>query len=103
MTKCNQCNGSGVVHEYDDYDRMSTFRCPACDGAGENMTNFDRIMANMTIEQMAELFVRDETSQDYPDDIPYDSYTTEHTPGYYCFRDDAIKAEIEWLKKEDDA
>lgn len=65
------------------------------------MTNYDRIMANMTIEQMAELFVRDETSQDYPDDIPYDSYTTEHTPGYYCFRDDAIRAEIEWLKKED--
>jgi len=102
MTKCKRCNGSGTATYHRADGLEIDYLCPDCK-ATKPMTNYDRIMRDMTVEQMAELFVRDETSQDYPDDIPYDSYTTEHTPGYYCFRDDAIKAEIEWLKKECDA
>jgi len=95
MTKCKRCNGSGVVHEYDDYDRMSTFRCHACDGAGENMTNYDRIMRDMTVEQMAELLI--EPLEEADSGMVF--YHTS-TGGSYDY-DDAIRAEIEWLKQED--
>lgn len=99
MTKCKQCNGSGVVHEHDDYDRMSTFRCPACDGAGETMTNYDRIMRDMTVERMAEIV----TETHEQDDMGWTQYRYINHTGCWAYRDDAIQAEIEWLKKECDA
>jgi hypothetical protein len=101
MTKCKQCNGSGVVHEYDDYDRMSTFRCPACDGAGEIMTNYDRIMANMTIEQMALIYI--ETDYISEDGFTILVYYTPFSTGYWTEKQSAIDEIVEWLKKECDA
>lgn len=97
MTKCKQCNGSGVVHEYDDYDRMSTFRCPACDGAGEIMTNYDRIMRDMTIEQMAEDRTR---IYEEPDREDGEITVYHNDAGRLLDWTDAIQAEIEWLKSE---
>lgn len=101
MTKCKRCNGSGVVHEYDDYDRMSTFPCHACDGTGEIMTNYDRIMRDMTIEQMAELLTEMvPIRHGWPSDT---EYGYENDAGRTWDRETAIRAEIEWLKKECDA
>lgn len=100
MTKCKRCNGSGVVHEYDDYDRMSTFRCHACDGAGENMTNFDRIMANMTVEQMALIYI--ETDYIIEDGFTILVYYTPFSTGYWTEKQSAIDEIVEWLQKECD-
>ncbi len=35
MKTCPECNGSGVTHEYDEYDRIFTFTCYKCEGTGE--------------------------------------------------------------------
>jgi hypothetical protein len=77
---------------------MSTFRCPACDGAGENMTNFDRIMLRMTIEQMAEDRTRSYEEPDRYDDSEITVYCND--AGRWLDWTDAIQAEIEWLKSE---
>jgi hypothetical protein len=62
---------------------------------------YDGIMANMTIEQMAEL--RTEMvpiRHGWPSDT---EYGYENDAGRTWDRETAIQAEIEWLKKEDDA
>jgi DnaJ-class molecular chaperone len=32
---CPNCNGSGVVQEWDEYDRYYLFVCSRCEGTGE--------------------------------------------------------------------
>ena len=59
------------------------------------MTNYDRIMRDMTIEKMAKLLI--EPLEQADSGMVF--YHTA-TGGSYDY-DDAIKAEIEWLKKED--
>jgi len=61
------------------------------------MTNYDRIMRDMTIEKMAKLLI--EPLEQADSGMVF--YHTA-TGGSYDY-DDAIKAEIEWLKKECDA
>ena len=54
------------------------------------MTNFEKIMSEMTVEKLAELRVVNMEDFDYT------------TDGIYYFYDDALKAEIEWLQQEVD-
>ena len=61
------------------------------------MTTYDRIMANMTIEQMAKLLIEPLEEADSGMDFYHTS-----TGGSYDWTD-AIRAEIEWPKKECDA
>lgn len=63
------------------------------------MTNYDRIMANMTVERMADIVT--ETHEE--NDMGWTQYRYLNHAGYWADRDDAIRAEIEWLKKECDA
>lgn len=62
-----------------------------------NTTNYDRIMRDMTVEQMAKLLI--EPLEEADSGMVF--YHTS-TGGSYDY-DDAIRAEIEWLKKECDA
>ena len=39
LSKCETCNGSGVVHEYDEYDRIITHVCCKCEGSGDGKPN----------------------------------------------------------------
>jgi len=96
MTKCKRCNGSGgaVYHRADGL--AIYYLCPDC-RATKPMTNYDRIMRDMTVEQMAELLV--EPLEEADSGMVF--YHTS-TGGSYDY-DDAVKAEIEWLKKECDA
>ena len=65
------------------------------------MTNYDRIMRDMTVEQMAEDRTR---SYEEPDRYEDGEITVYHNDaGRWLDWTDAIRAEIEWLKKEDDA
>ena len=67
------------------------------DEGGDSTTNYDRIMRDMTVERMAELLI--EPLEEADSGMVF--YHTS-TGGSYDY-DDAIRAEIEWLKKEDDA
>ncbi len=96
MTKCNQCNGSGIATYYRADGLAIDYLCPDCKTT-KPMTNYDRIMRDMTVEQMAELLV--EPLEEADSGMVF--YHTS-TGGSYDY-DDAVKAEIEWLKKECDA
>lgn len=32
--KCSNCNGSGVIQEYDEFDRYHALECSQCSGSG---------------------------------------------------------------------
>lgn len=65
------------------------------------MTNYDRIMRDMTVEQMAEDRTRSYEEPDRYEDGEITVYCND--TGRWLDWADAIQAEIEWLKKEDDA
>jgi hypothetical protein len=44
--KCSNCNGSGTVKEYDDYDRYYLHTCSMCEGSGE------KIEQKMTVKEL---------------------------------------------------
>jgi hypothetical protein len=98
MTKCKRCNGSGTATYHRADGLAIVYPCHACDGAGENMTNFDRIMLRMTIEQMAEDRTRSYEEPDRYDDSEITVYCND--AGRWLDWTDAIQAEIEWLKSE---
>lgn len=56
------------------------------------MTNFERIISEITIEKIA----RSRIKSEYPLDC---GYRTSNGEKYYYY-EDALKAEIEWLKEE---
>lgn len=58
------------------------------------MTNFERIISEITIEKLAHSRIK----TDYPLDC---WYRTSNGEKYYYYKD-ALKAEIEWLKEETD-
>lgn len=58
------------------------------------MTNFERIISEITIEKIAHSRIK----TDYPLDC---WYRTSNGEKYYYY-EDALKAEIEWLKEETD-
>ena len=97
MTKCKRCNGSGVA-TYHRADGLAIYYpCPDCK-ATKIMTNYDRIMRSMTVEQMAEDRTR---SYEEPDRYEDGEITVYHNDaGRWLDWTDAIKAEIEWLKRE---
>ena len=65
------------------------------------MTNYDRIMRDMTVEQMAEDRTRSYEEPDRYEDGEITVYRND--AGRWLDWMDAIRAEIEWLKKECDA
>lgn len=58
------------------------------------MTNFEKIINEITIEKIARSMIKSE----YPLDYGYRISNGEK----YCCYEDALKAEIEWLKEETD-
>lgn len=60
------------------------------------MTNYEKIMAEMTIEEMAELRTYTREYERYGEL----EHWSQNDAGTYQFYDDAIAAEIEWLKEE---
>lgn len=64
------------------------------------MTRYEKIMNEMTIEQLAKLLITEKTIKDWDDDeyqLYYVSY--EDASGYWD-EEDAVEAEIEWLKEK---
>lgn len=58
------------------------------------MTNFEKIISEITIEKIAHSRIKSE----YPLDCGYRTSNGEK----YCCYEDALKAEIEWLQQEVD-
>ncbi len=65
------------------------------------MTNYDRIMRDMTVEQMALIYI--ETDYISEDGFTILVYYTPFSTGYWTEKQSAIDEIVEWLKKEDDA
>ena len=97
MTKCKRCNGSGIATYHRADGLAICYPCPDCK-ATKTMTNYDRIMRDMTVGQMAEDRTRSYTEPDRHED--YDNVYYCNDAGRWLEWDDAINAEIEWLKKE---
>ena len=100
MTKCNRCNGSGIATYHRADGLEIDYPCPDCK-ATKPMTNYDRIMLHMTVEQMAEDRTRSYEEPDRYEDGEITVYCND--AGRWLDWTDAIRAEIEWLKKECDA
>jgi len=62
-------------------------------------TRYERIMAEMTVESLADLRTVCEERQDYPDDISVITYVND--AGRFHYHEDAIKAMIELLNSPD--
>ena len=92
MTKCKRCNGSGTATYHRADGLAIDYLCPDCK-ATKTMTNYDRIMRDMTIEQMAELRIDEH-------DNPTAYFACSQGGAIFWNYDDAVKAEIEWLKSE---
>ena len=60
------------------------------------MTNFEKIISEMAIENVAEIRIDLYNAEN----SMFDGYYTDN--GFYHFYIDAFKAEIEWLKEEVD-
>lgn len=93
---CKACNGSGVTHEYDEFDRISTFPCYKCDGSGESkQTNYEKIMSEMTVAKMAESRITEEYVRG--NIVGYHSIASGNT---YFKKINALEAEIAYLESE---
>lgn len=62
------------------------------------MTNYEKIMAEMTIEQMAEILTTGTEHTDLWETLPILMF--ENDAGSFYDYEDAIAAEIEWLRGE---
>jgi hypothetical protein len=90
MRKCKICEHSKQDRCRRPCDNCKHFKAMSTSDYFEPMTNFNRIMATMTLEQYAE---------DSIERSPKGLWTSKHVFVGSIDKDDVLKEEIDWLKR----
>ena len=65
------------------------------------MTNYEKIIQNMTVEDLAKMLITERTIFDWNDEFEL-YFTLDDDQCGFCSEEDAIEAQIKWLKQEVD-
>jgi ribosomal protein S27AE len=101
--KCPNCNGGGVIKEYDELDRYHVLECGRCDGSGVSAENLQALIGEpitdyptVTVTKISKLVVQ---VQDQEYEIPEKMQQAFDHISQIIAENEQLKAEIERLKE----